>query len=37
VTPSSEEVLKYLIPPERAPALEFTGKYQKSTYKVMVS
>jgi hypothetical protein len=37
VTPSSEEVLKYLTPPERAPTLEFTGKYQKSINKLMVS
>jgi hypothetical protein len=37
VTPSSEEVLKYVIPPERAPALGFTGKYQKSINKLMVS
>jgi hypothetical protein len=29
MTPSSEEVLRHVIKlPERAPGLEFTGKYQ---------
>jgi len=38
MTPSSEEVIKYVTtPPERAPALEFTVKYQKSTNNLMVS
>jgi len=37
-TPSKEEVLKYVINlPERVPALEFTGKYQKSIGTLMVS
>jgi hypothetical protein len=38
MAPSSQEVLKYVAaPPERAPALKFAGKYQKSTHKLMVS